>query len=100
MPECQKCGENWTWKQTIKKSFTLDTRMICPYCHETQFISKRSRKRSSAFTFLIPLVLLLNIFWHPTLWTIVIMLLVLIILMVSYPYWLELSNEENLPFSE
>lgn len=98
MPKCQHCGENWTWQQTVKKSFTLDTHMKCPYCNEKQFISKRTRKWSSAFMFVIPLVLLLNIFWQPTLWTIVIMVFIASIYLVSYPYWLELSNEENLPF--
>jgi CXXC-20-CXXC protein len=44
MPTCQNCDQKWGWKQTLKKSFTLDTGMICPYCEKKQYTTKKVDK--------------------------------------------------------
>lgn len=44
MPICQNCHKQWSWKQTVKKMFTLDTGMICPNCGKKQLLTTQSKK--------------------------------------------------------
>ncbi|GAB4074859.1 hypothetical protein GCM10028778_23620 [Barrientosiimonas marina] len=70
--------------QTFKKSFTLDTGMVCPYCGEKQYVTQRSRKKNALYAFIAPVLLLLILF--------------ILIYLGVYPNLVELSNEEELPF--
>jgi len=92
MPICKNCGEKWTWKQTIKTLF----RLKCPHCYKRQYESASSRKRTSMIS-LIPLIALpinalLNLPW----WMVgVLMLPMIAVIWIIYPYLIEISNEEE-----
>lgn len=92
MPTCQSCGEKWTWKQTIKSIF----RLRCPYCGKRQYESASSRKRNSLFM-IIPFVLVPINAWLDFSMGIALILAVIIgvIIIVSFPFHLKLSNEEE-----
>ncbi|MGK7377923.1 TIGR04104 family putative zinc finger protein [Planococcus sp. 1R117A] len=62
MPKCTYCDLQWSWKQTIKKMFTLNNKLECPVCGKTQYISRKSKKRLSLLNIAILLPLLLNVF--------------------------------------
>ncbi|MFC4024676.1 TIGR04104 family putative zinc finger protein [Oceanobacillus longus] len=63
MPTCENCHNKWNWRQTIKKSFTLDPGMTCPYCGKTQYQTQKSRTKSALLNAIILLPLLINIFF-------------------------------------
>src|SRR5699024_12843661 len=63
MPTCANCHSKWSWKQTMKKMFTLDTGMNCPYSGERQYQTGKSKKKAGILNFLDLLPLLLNMFF-------------------------------------
>lgn len=96
MPICQNCHKQWSWKQTVKKMFTLDTGMICPYCGKKQFLTTESKKRAGLTNFLTPLVMLLGVLFDLSLTTILILLAVsFFVVIASYPFLVELAEEEE-----
>ena len=96
MPTCQNCHTAWSWKQTFKKSFTLNTAMICPYCGENQYVTSRTRKTSSMITSItLAVIMLLNVFWGPSLIFVMALVASIPIYLGSYPFLVELSNQEE-----
>lgn len=95
MPTCQHCLHKWTWKQTIKKSFTLGVGMKCPYCHEMQYYSTRFRKKSSMVSFLVPLLLAFNFLFGPSYLILIALLAFLPLYTIIVPFFVELTNEEE-----
>ncbi|WP_235793815.1 TIGR04104 family putative zinc finger protein [Virgibacillus salidurans] len=67
MPIFQNCEHKWSWKQTCKRYFTLDTGMTCPYCAEKQYVTSRTRKKSNMLLFIAPCLMLINVFIGPSL---------------------------------
>jgi|SRR5699024_101688 len=98
MPTCQNCGEKWTWSQSVKRSFQLGGGMPCPYCGDKQYYSARMRKRSSITLFIIPLILLGNLFFGLSIITVIILLSIIPIYTFLFPFFMELSNEEEALF--
>ena len=96
MPICKNCHEKWSWKQTLKKSFTLGGGMKCPHCNEMQYYSSRFRKRSTIIPFaIVALIMFSNLIFGPS-YILVLSLIVLIPLCLGiYPFFVELSNEEE-----
>lgn len=95
MPECANCGKQWSWKETTKSSFTLDTGMICPHCGKKQFVTAKSRKWMMIPMFLIPLPLMLTAFFDLTVYAAVILYLTVIALIfILMPRLTRLANEE------
>lgn len=93
MPSCQNCGRKWSWKQTFKKSFTLDTGMICPYCEKKQSIAKGTRIKTALFTFIaITLVTVGSLLYGPSIVFVYIMIGLIPFFLVLYPFWVELRN--------
>ena len=96
MPTCDNCHNKWNWKQTIKKTTTLNPIMTCPYCGGKQYQTQKSKTKIGFLTSLvlsqrahqpssqIPGFFLLSLF--PILAVIVILL---------YPFLIELSSREE-----
>ncbi|PPA70815.1 TIGR04104 family putative zinc finger protein [Jeotgalibacillus proteolyticus] len=91
MPQCQRCQNTWTWKETIKKSFVFKYYVICPYCKEKQVRTNSSKQNMSMAvvspSWLLPLFILFD--------------LPLPLLLLSYfaafalsPFLMKLSNED------
>lgn len=99
MPVCQKCGHVWSYGETLKRSIVLFNSMRCPNCDREQFTTLQSRRRSSILSGVsILLVMLFNIFFGPTVYTLALLGLVVILLVVTYPRLIKLSNTEEHPF--
>lgn len=96
MPTCQSCQNQWSWKQTVKRSFIVDAGMDCPYCNEKQYYSSRFKKISTIVPFsIIALLMTANLIFGPS-YIVLIALIALIPLLISiYPLFVEFSNEED-----
>lgn len=98
MPTCQSCRHDWTYKQMFKKQFNLYGEMDCPYCSEKQYYSARTRKLSSIIPFIIiALAMLGNLMIGPSYFGLILLLLLLPIFFVIFPFFVKLANEEE-PF--
>lgn len=96
MPVCQNCKRTWSWKQTFKKSFTLNHSMICDYCGAKQYVTTRTRKTSSMITFVtLPVIMLMNFFWGPSFIFVLALVVLIPIYLGIYPFFVELSNQEE-----
>lgn len=96
MPTCENCNNKWSWKQTIKKTTTLNPAMTCPYCGEKQYQTQKSKARVGILTPIVLLPLLLQIFFDvpgAILFSSFPILGVLAILL--YPLLVVLSNKER-----
>lgn len=94
MPTCQKCAKEWSWKQTFKKMFTLNTAMNCPHCDQKQHYTKTTRKKTAVFSFITPFIVFLNLFNISAYLIIGIILAYCSFVLVLLPFLIELSNEE------
>ncbi|MDQ0158196.1 TIGR04104 family putative zinc finger protein [Alkalibacillus salilacus] len=96
MPTCQRCFNTWTFKDTVKHAFVLDTRLSCPYCGGTQFISKETHRRFGVATLFIPITMFLPLLFNISPWWGITMLAVLTpVYFIAYCSMLTLSNEEQ-----
>lgn len=96
MPTCENCNEKWSWKQTIKKTTTLNPAMNCPYCEETQYQTKKSKVKISFLTPIVLLPLLIQVFFNiPDAILLSLFPVLLVIVLILYPLLIELSNSEE-----
>ncbi|MBM7703539.1 TIGR04104 family putative zinc finger protein [Metabacillus iocasae] len=96
MPTCQHCQTRWTWKQTFKRSFAFSHQMICPSCNHVQYVTKRSRIKSSFLSFIPPLILLLTTSLSiPLQVSFSLLIGAALGMFITYPFLLKLSNEEE-----
>ena len=96
MPTCENCNNKWSWKQTIKKTTTLNPAMTCPHCDEKQYQTKKSRVKISFLTSIVLLPLLIQIFFDmPDSILLSLFPVLLVIVLVLYPFLVKLSNGEE-----
>ena len=96
MPICENCNNKWSWKQTIKKTTTLNPAMICPYCEEKQYQTQKSKNKSSIFNTIILLPLLLQIFFDiPRAILLSLFPILFILVMLLYPFLVKISSREE-----
>ena len=96
MPICQNCQNQWTWKQTIEKMFTLDSGMICPHCEQKQFLTNHSKQKSCFANFLTPLVILLAAMFAVTpIVTLILVGFTFCLLIAVYPVLITFANTEE-----
>lgn len=102
MPICENCNNKWSWKQTIKKTTTLNPTMICPYCGEKQYQTQSSKMKISLLTPIVLLPLLIQIFLDVSRVVLVSLFSALcIVVLLVYPFLVKLtSKEEYLNFSK
>lgn len=98
MPICQNCQTKWSWKETIRQSFTLDISMTCPYCQQKQYVSKSYRIIGNIFLFM-PIVSIFISVWldFSTSFAILLGIIIALVVFGLYPFMIKLSNEEE-PF--
>src|SRR5690625_2590474 len=96
MATCQNCYKNWSWKQTFKRSFTLSDEMICPFCQKKQYVTSRIRKWSTIIPLIIVFLIMTgNLFFVPSYVTVFALLGVLPLFFGIYPFFVELTNQEE-----
>ncbi|MBK3496481.1 hypothetical protein JFL43_16775 [Viridibacillus sp. YIM B01967] len=97
LPVCESCHEEWSWRVSIKKMFTLNRAMICPNCGKKQYETKKSKKRFELIVLYPNSVLLINAFFDLHLWEIVLMYVAIVITQfIIIPYKIKLQNDEDL----
>ncbi|WP_379083159.1 TIGR04104 family putative zinc finger protein [Metaplanococcus flavidus] len=98
MPTCQNCNNQWSWKQTVKKMFTLDTAMVCPYCGKTQYYTDPSKKRNGLLVFLAPLVMLFGLLFDiPPHITLGILVMTFFFSIAVSPFLIKITNKKEPP---
>lgn len=96
MPTCQNCQRQWNWKQTFKNSFILIGGMTCPSCEEKQYLTSRMRKRSMIIPpIMIVLIKLGTLILTPFHAYMLAIFVLLPLFLVIYPFFVELSHEEE-----
>lgn len=96
MPAYQKCGRKWTWKQTLKKFFTLDHGMTCPYCKTKQYTAKAARIKTAVIPFIaITLLTIGSLLYGPSIAIVFIWISLIPLIALLLPFWLDLSNEDE-----
>jgi CXXC-20-CXXC protein len=90
------CKNKWSWKQTIKKTTTLNPAMTCPYCGEKQYQTQKSKTKNLLLTSIILLPLLLQAFFAIPIAVLLGSFPVLfVIAMFTYPFLVKLSSKEE-----
>ena len=95
MPNCQNCGYQWSWSDTMKIGFKNNRK--CPNCKERQFI-KPQTSGGIYVLYMIPFILMLfsrSLFDLSTYVFISIGLLFVVILTLIIPYTIKLSNKQE-----
>ncbi|WP_313238283.1 TIGR04104 family putative zinc finger protein [Sporosarcina ureae] len=96
MPTCEKCTNQWSWKQTIKKTSTLNPVMTCPYCGEKQYQTQKSRGRVGMLTPIVLLPLLIQLFFDvPGAILLSLFPVLFIFVIILYPFLVKLSSQET-----
>lgn len=96
MPTCENCGYTWTWKESLRKSFTLAPEMECPNCGENQYQTQKSKMKSGLLNIFITLPLLINIFLDISGVLLLSLIPALGLLVMSlYPFLMEISSKEE-----
>lgn len=96
MRTCQKCNRKWTYKKTLKNSFILDNKLICPHCGEKQYVTFRTRRITFMATILIiTFTLLSNLLFGPSFVLGFILIGFILLVLGLYPFWVELSNKKT-----
>lgn len=98
MPICQNCNHQWSWSETIKKMFTLDTGMFCPSCKKKQYHTKSSQKRSALLPFLTPVIMLFSILLNiPTTISLALLVISFFLILAIYPLLIEFASMDDSP---
>src|SRR5690625_6620454 len=101
MPECKNCGKKWKWSDAIKRIFSLGTAIMCPYCEEKQYLTNQSRRKMGIMHMLLPMLILLPVFIDISfLVGFGVFAAAAIVVFSIYPFIMELTDEEELPFEE
>ncbi|MDS9473222.1 TIGR04104 family putative zinc finger protein [Sporosarcina pasteurii] len=96
MPVCENCKSKWSWKQTIKKTTTLNPAMACPNCREKQYQTQSSKNKVSLLTAIVLLPLLLRSFFDiPKIVLLSSIPLLAVIVLLLFPFLVKLSSEEE-----
>ncbi|WP_200411736.1 TIGR04104 family putative zinc finger protein [Virgibacillus salexigens] len=95
MPTCENCNNKWSWKQTIKKTATLDSAITCPYCGEKQYQTQKSKTKCALLTPVILLPMLLNFFFEPGIHVPILLAVLFLLAMSLFPFLVEIGNKEE-----
>ncbi|MFC0015764.1 TIGR04104 family putative zinc finger protein [Allobacillus sp. GCM10007490] len=100
LPVCTVCKQQWTWKETWKSSLRMDTRIPCPRCQSSQFVTKKSRRRLMLLSWPLFLPILLPLTGLSLVYMVILWALLSLLYIVFYPYFVRLADEEEDHFTE
>lgn len=97
MPECQNCNYKWSWKTAFKKAMKFNSGIECPNCGRKQYVTTKSRIRGSIIGSLSGPIIIFSsmIFDLDLLATIAFGLLLIVLVTLTTPYTIELSNDNK-----
>src|SRR5699024_6036717 len=104
-PTCDKCNNQWSWKQTFNQTFkimwTLNTALICPHCGEKQYQTQKSKTKSFILTIMMLGVMIFVPWFFQTFYEIPVAILLSfipippIVAFLLLPYVTELTSKEE-----
>lgn len=96
MPVCQNCQQTWSYRETLRKSFTLSMSMTCPHCGAKQYLTPESKKKSGMLSLIVPFIVFIPVFFDVSvLFMAGIYIIVLILLTGMLPFLMKLSSKEE-----
>lgn len=96
MPICKNCNNKWSWKQTIKRSSSFKREMICPYCGEKQYQSKKSQAIAPFSSLVVLLPLFIQSFFDVSVGILLGLIPILAAtVFMMYPFFIKLSSKEE-----
>lgn len=96
MPVCPKCKQKWSWSQTVKKTFTLDQKITCPQCGETQYFTHQSKLKSASLNALVLLPLLVNLLFDlPGILVLSLFSIIFALIVTLHPFIVKLDNSRE-----
>lgn len=99
MPICTDCNQKWNWKQTVKKTMTLNPEMSCPHCGAKQYQSKSSKTKAPFLGLIALLPLFINTFFNvPVVILLSLIPVLAVIVFILYPFLIKLSSKEEFLF--
>lgn len=99
MPICESCQNQWSWRQTIKTTTTLNPKFTCPYCFGKQYQTQKSKTKVSLLSPIVLLPLLLRILFDiPGSVSIVLYPVLAVSIFLIYPFFMDISNTEQFPY--
>ncbi|WP_273853075.1 TIGR04104 family putative zinc finger protein [Guptibacillus spartinae] len=94
MPTCKNCGYTWRWREAMRLIYRQ--KAACPKCHEKQYLSAKSRKRSSYTSMLVVIPLGITSIYKLSLWFYLgFSFSILVLILLLSPFYYSLSNEEE-----
>ena len=66
MTKCATCKKQWTGILLFKAHFASANGVECDYCHNTQYVSEKSKKKMIIPLLLVTVVLLIDLFAPPS----------------------------------
>src|SRR5699024_12237987 len=66
MTKCATCKKQWTGILLFKAHFASANGVECDYCHNTQYVSEKSKKKMIIPLLLVTVVLLIGLFAPPS----------------------------------
>lgn len=98
LPVCNKCGNQWSWKETIGKAFLPSADgMICPYCKERQYESKPTKLQIIAWILSVFIVVFADIYFELSVQVFMILVAIHILaFIILKPFFIKLSNKKEL----
>ncbi|ARJ37725.1 hypothetical protein SporoP8_01795 [Sporosarcina ureae] len=90
------CNNQWSWKQTIKKTATLNPAITCPYCEEKQYQTQKSKGEIGMLTPIVLLQLIIQMFFEvPEAIILSLFPSLFILVIILYPFLVKLSSQEK-----
>ncbi|PIC82850.1 TIGR04104 family putative zinc finger protein [Sporosarcina sp. P1] len=90
------CNNQWSWKQTIIKTTTLNPAMTCPYCEEKQYQTQKSKGEIGMLTPIVLLPLIIQMFFEvPEAIILSLFPILFILVIILYPFLVKLNSQEK-----
>ncbi|WP_106495659.1 TIGR04104 family putative zinc finger protein [Lentibacillus sp. Marseille-P4043] len=93
MPTCQHCHHEWTYGETIRKTFRIKKR--CPNCHHVNYVTAKSQWRMNLSSLLGFLIFPLSIFDVSITGIIFIGVCLFMIIVGTFPFIEQFSKEKE-----
>ena len=95
MPECQNCGFQWAWKDSL--IISIKNTKKCPNCGQKQYVTPSTKKNHLLFYYLPLLILIIAkpIFYLHDAAFFFLLLFLAILMTVTIPYTIKLANEQK-----
>ncbi|PKR78430.1 hypothetical protein CEY16_01345 [Halalkalibacillus sediminis] len=93
---CSNCNYQFSYKESLSRSWAPRVGIICPNCNEKQYYTAESRKKGFwGFAIMVPVFILFNSFNVPSYITLSIASLLVLITYLASPFIYDLTSEEE-----